>query len=150
MENVSIKEASEKDIPIILGLLYDLERPKPKTDSEVDSFRNLVKKYLKDSDKKILIAVVNDVKIIGMISIVFLSRLNHDSLELYVPEIIVLEKYRKHGIGKKLVDFCIALGKEKNCHRIRLESGYQRKDSHQFYRSLGFEQSALSFSKNLK
>ena len=30
MENIRIKEASNDDIPILLGLLYELGRPKPK------------------------------------------------------------------------------------------------------------------------
>ena len=149
MEKITIKEATDKDVPIILGLLYELGRPKPQRDSEVDSFRKLVKKYLGDSDKKILVAVLDDMKIIGMVSVIFLSRLNRESLELYIPELIIRENYRNQGIGKKLVDFCISIGKEKNCHRIRLESGNQRIDSHQFYKSLGFEQSAFSFTMNL-
>ena len=69
---------------------------------------------------------------------------------MYIPELIVLEKYQNQGIGKKLIDACIALAKEKNCHRIRLESGNKRKESHQFYGNLGFEQSALSFTMKLE
>jgi len=149
MGNVTIREASDKDIPIILGLLYDLGRPKPQKDSDVDTFRKLVQKYVSDFDKKILVAVFDDTKIVGMVSLMFLPRLNRDSLEMYVPELVVLEKYQNKGIGKKLINSCITLAKEKKCHRIRLESGNQRKESHQFYTHLGFEQSALSFTKNL-
>ena len=149
MDNVIIREATGKDIPIVLGLLYDLGRPKPQKDSDVDSFRKLVTKYVKDSDKTILVAVLDDVKIVGMVSVMFLSRLNQNTLELYIPELIVLEKYQNQGIGKKLINSCITLAKEKKCHRIRLESGNQRKESHQFYKHLGFEQSAFSFTKNL-
>ena len=149
MDNETIREASDKDIPIILGLLYDLGRPKPQKDSDVDTFRKLITKYLTDSDKQILVVVLDDVKIIGMVSMVFLSRLNRTTLEMYIPELVVLEKYHNQGIGKKLINSCIALAKEKKCHRIRLESGNQRKESHQFYKHLGFEQSALSFTKNL-
>ena len=149
MDNVIIREASDKDIPIILGLLYDLGRPKPQKDSDVDTFRKLITKYLTDSDKQILVVVLDDVKIIGMVSMVFLPRLNRTTLEMYIPELVVLEKYHNQGIGKKLINSCIVLAKEKKCHRIRLESGNQRKESHQFYKHLGFEQSALSFTKNL-
>lgn len=149
MGNVTIREASDKDIPIILELLYDLGRPKPQKDSDVDTFRKLVKKYVSDFDKKILVAVFDDTKIVGMVSLMFLPRLNRDSLEMYVPELVVLEKYQNKGIGKKLINSCITLAKEKKCHRIRLESGNQRKESHQFYKHLEFEQSALSFTKNL-
>ena len=149
MDNVIIRAASNKDIPIILGLLNDLGRPKPQKDSDVDSFRKLVTKYVTDSDKQILVAELDDMKIVGMVSIVFLSRLNQTTLEMYIPELVVLEKYQNQGIGKKLINSCIVLAKEKKCHRIRLESGNKRKESHQFYKNLGFEQSALSFTKNL-
>ena len=147
--DIVVRTASDNDLPVILGLLYDLGRPKPQKDSDVDAFRKLVKKYVTDSDKKILVADLDDMKIVGMVSMVFLPRLNRTTLEMYIPELIVLEKYQKQGIGKKLINSCISFAKEKKCHRIRLESGNQRKDSHQFYKNLGFEQSALSFTKNL-
>ena len=150
MDNVIIREGSEKDIPVLLGLLYDLGRPKPQKDSDVDTFRKLVTKYVSDYDTQIFVAVLDDMKIIGMVSMIFLSRLNRTTLEMYIPELVVLEKYQNQGIGKKLINSCITLAKEKKCHRIRLESGNQRKESHQFYKHLRFEQSALSFTKNLE
>ncbi len=146
---MAIRTASSKDIPIILRLLYNLGRPKPQKDSDVDTYRKLVKKHIEDSDKKILLAEINDIEIVGMVSMVFLSRLNRINFEMYIPELIVLEKYQKRGIGKNLIDSCIVIAKEKNCHRIRLESGNQRKESHQFYEHLGFVQSSISFTKNL-
>lgn len=149
MENVIIRESMAKDIPVILGLLYELGRPKPQKDSEIELFRKLVKQYTNDTDKKILIAELDGIEIIGMVSIVFLPRLNRISRELYIPELIVREKFQNQGIGKKLINSCISIAKEKKCHRIRLESGNQRKESHKFYKKLGFEQSGLSFAKNL-
>lgn len=149
MYNVAVRTSSEKDIPVLLGLLYDLGRPKPQKDSDVEIFRKSVIKYVKDSDKTILVAEIDDIQIVGMVSVMFLQRLNQLTLEMYIPELIVLEKYQNHGIGKKLINSCIVLAKEKNCHRIRLESGNQRKESHQFYKHLGFEQSAFSFTKSL-
>ena len=149
MDNVTVRTPSEKDIPILLGLLYDLGRPKPQKDSDVEIFRKLVTKYVKDSDKTILVAELDDMKIVGMVSVVYLPRLNQSALEMYIPELVVLEKYQNQGIGKKLINSCITLAKEKKCHRIRLESGHPRKESHQFYKHLGFEQSGFSVTKNL-
>lgn len=146
MENIDVREASSKDIPIILGLLYDLGRPKPQKDSDVDSFRKLVKNYITDDDKKILVVLHDDTEIIAMVSIIFLSRLNQNSLELYIPELIVRDKFQHMGVGKKLINYCISIGKEKKCHRIRLESGNKRTESHKFYKKLGFDQSGLSFT----
>jgi ribosomal protein S18 acetylase RimI-like enzyme len=152
MVNIRIREATEKDtkdIGVLIELLYDLGRPKPQKDSDVETFRTLVKKHITDSDKKIFVAELDDMKIVGMVSIVFLPRLNQTTLEMYIPDLVIHEKYQSKGIGKKLMNSCISLAKKKKCHRIRLESGHQRKDSHQFYKHLGFEQPALFFAKNL-
>ena len=130
-------------------MLYELGRPKPQKDSEVDSFRKLTKKYISDSDKQILIAILDDAKIVGMASMMFLSRLNHNTYEMYIPELVVIKEHHNQGIGKKLINSCITFAKEKNCHRIRLESGNHREESHEFYKHLGFEQFAFSFTLNL-
>lgn len=149
MQNIVIREANGPDVPVLLGLLYELGRPKPEIDSDVDVFRKLVSRYLSDSDKKILVAVIDDVELAGMASIVFLPRLNQKTLELYIPELVVSKKHQKFGIGSKLIDSCIELGKRKNCHRIRLESGNERTQSHLFYKHIGFSQHAQSFTKKL-
>ena len=149
MENIQIRESISDDIPSLLELLYELGRPKPQKDNELEDFTQLLKNYIDDNDKKILVAKIDDSKIVGLISMVFLSRLNQNTLELYIPELIVSENYQSQGIGKKLINFSIKIGKEKKCHRIRLESGNQRIESHKFYRHLGFENSSMFFTKNL-
>jgi len=149
MENISIRESTYDDIPSLLELLYELGRPKPQKDNDLEKFTALLKNYMQEDDKKILVAQIVNSKIIGMISIVFLSRLNQNTSEMYVPELIVSQNYHSKGIGKKLLNFSIKLGKEKKCHRIRLESGNQRIESHKFYKHLGFEDSSIFFTKNL-
>jgi len=149
MENITIRESIYDDIPSLLELLYELGRPKPQKNNELKKFTKLLKNYMQEDDKKILVAQIDNSKIIGMISIIFLSRLNQNTLEMYVPELIVSQNYHSKGIGKKLINFSIKLGKEKQCHRIRLESGNQRVESHKFYKHLGFEDSSIFFTKNL-
>ena len=92
---LNIRPAKKNDIPLILGLLYELGRPKPEKDSDVDTFRNLAKKHITDSDKTILVAEINDVKVVGMVSVNFLPRLNQIKYEMYIPELIVAQKYQK-------------------------------------------------------
>ena len=149
MENITIRESTYDDIPSLLELLDELGRPKPQKDNELEKFTALLKNYMQEDDKKILVAQIDNSKIIGMISMVFLSRLNQNTSEMYVPELIVSQNYHSKGIGKKLLNFSIKLGKEKKCHRIRLESGNQRIESHKFYKHLGFEDSSIFFTKNL-
>jgi len=147
--SISIRPAKNNDIPLVLGLLYELGRPKPEKDSDLDLFRNLVKKQISDSDKTILIAEKNNVNVIGMVSIIFLPRLNQIRCEMYIPELIVTKKYRNQRVGTGLINACISLAKQKECQKIRLESGIQRIEAHQFYKKMGFESKSLSFTKNL-
>ena len=149
MENIIIRESNYDDIPSLLELLYELGRPKLHQDGDSEKFEKLLKNYIQENDKKILVAQINNSEIIGMISMVFLPRLNQNTLELYIPELIISQNYRSKGIGKKLINFSINLGKEKKCHRMRLESGNQRVESHKFYKHLGFENSSIFFTKNL-
>ncbi len=148
MGSIKIRAATKNDVLRILELLYEMQRPKPKSKSEKAKFTKLVLQYLSDEDKKILMAV-NDSKIVGLVSMVFLPRLNRTKQELYIPELVVTKKYRRLGVGKLLIESCIGIAKRKNCFRIRLESGNQRKEAHKFYKSLGFEQSSLSYNFNL-
>ena len=148
MVNVIIKKASKNDIPFVLGLLYELGRPKPQNNSELGKFENKVRKYMSDTDKQILVAKLEG-NVIGTVCIMFLSRLNKKTLEMYIPELVITKNHQGKGIGRKIIEYCVYLATKKKCHRIRLESGNQRADSHRFYRKIGFEQSSLSFTKNL-
>ena len=145
-----IRTATKNDIPIILSLLYELDRPKPDKDSDLDFFRTLVQKQLTDSDKTILVAEIDDVTVVGRMSIVFLPRLNQLESEIYVPELIISKNYQNQGIGTMLLHSSISLAKKRNCNRIRLESGFNRKEAHKFYQKFGFEKTSFSFLKNLK
>lgn len=146
LQNLKIRKANKKDLNEILSLLYQLQRPRPKTSSKSLAFRKRIYQYFTEKDKKIIIAEQNS-KIVGMISMMLLPRLNHSKLELYIPELVVLENHRGLGIGKSLMEFCVKIAKKKKCFRIRLESGNKRKEAHQFYKKIGFEQSALSYTK---
>ena len=146
LQNLKIRNAKKKDINEILSLLYQLQRPKPKTSSENLAFRKRIYQYLDEKDKKIVVAE-QDSKIVGVVSMMLLPRLNHSKLELYVPELVVSEDHRGLGIGKSLMESCVKIAEKKKCFRIRLESGNKRKEAHQFYKKIGFEQSALSYTK---
>ena len=157
--NILVKTADTQRIDNILEMLYELGRPRlddivndsgdtGNMNNAADMFRDIIGQYITDQDKTILVAVNNGV-VIGMASIIFLSRLNYITKEMYIPELIVTRDFRDQHIGSKLINSCIQLAKQHNCHRIRLESGNQRKSSHKFYNHMGFEQNALSFVLNV-
>ena len=145
MNDITIKIALDQDVSVILDLLYELGRPKQQN----KDFDSVIKKYIADTDKEILV-VLHQEKIIGMASLMYLSRLNYSTLELYIPELIISGKYQNKGIGRKLVSAIIGIAKKRNCHRIRLESGNNRRCAHLFYKDMGFTSNAASFAYDLK
>ena len=146
---MKIRTCTTKDVSEITKLLEELGRPQPKNKVERTKFRKLIHQYLSDSDKQILLAEDNS-KTVGMASMVFLPRLNQSKPELWIPDLVVSKDYQNKGIGKKLIKACVKIAKTKNCFRIILESGNERKDTHEFYKKTGFEQSALTFRKPVK
>lgn len=143
---VQVRQATKKDSKSILDLLVQL-RPKPHTKIQRNLFLRTIQKYISDRDKKILVAI-QDSKIVGLASLVFIPRLNQ-KLELWIPELVVDENRRRKGVGNLLINSAIVLAEKNGCFRIRLESGNKRKGSHKFYEKLGFDQYALSFKKKI-
>lgn len=141
---VLIRDATSLDVSAMLDLLYDLGRPSPLSNLDVQKFEEILSKYVADKDKMLIVADY-DGAVVGLASAMFLTRCNHSQLEMYIPELVVHSGFRKRGIGKMLIRQCILLASKKQCYRIRLESGNQRKDSHAFYERVGFLQSALSY-----
>ena len=117
--DISIIKSTEKDIPFILELLYELDRPTPIDSKEIKVFQNKIKEYFSDSQKIILLAK-QGFTTVGLVSVIFLRRLNRVKLEMYIPELIVTKELRNSGVGKKLIQHCMTLAKKKDCYRIRL------------------------------
>ena len=67
MYDLVIRKAIYKDIPVILELLYYLGRPKSQNNLDSQSFANMIKQYIENSDKDILVALYCDT-VIGMVS----------------------------------------------------------------------------------
>lgn len=154
-ENRKIKLGFAKaiDVKSIIELLAQLDRPLPKDRYETKKFQKLIESYIQPSssrrDRGIILATI-DSKIIGMVSFQLLERLNQPLREFWIPDLIVSKGYRRHGIGKLLIQKCEFIAKRYKCYRIRLESRSDRIDSHTFYKRIGFEQVALTFGKGMQ
>jgi GNAT superfamily N-acetyltransferase len=138
-----IRKATMKDAARIIELLAELGRPEPKQ-NEIKHFAEVIQNYISEKDKTILVAEV-DSKVIGIISLVFLPRLNRSRPEAWVPDFIVDQEYRNKGIGRELLKRCVHLARKKKCWRIRLETGLSRRRSQKFYKLMRMKPFALSF-----
>jgi Acetyltransferases len=65
---------------------------------------------------------------------------------LRVYELLVLEQYRKRGIGKILLDKAKQIAKQKHCRAIVLETQTNNANAIEFYRKQGFEFDGLDIT----
>lgn len=114
--------------------------------------RELVKVRLAnlDNDRECVFVADKDNKVIGFIHVEKYDILYAASM-VNVLGLAVSDEFRKQGIGKKLLSKAEEWAKCKGIAMMRLNSGITRKDAHEFYRNMGFdnEKTQLRFIKSL-
>ena len=63
-----------------------------------------------------------------------------------VDAVTVSPAHRSQGIGRAMMAYALELAREAGCYKLMLSSNLRRQRTHEFYRSLGFEQHGWSFS----
>ncbi|MDR1531651.1 MAG: GNAT family N-acetyltransferase [Clostridiales bacterium] len=93
---------------------------------------------IENENIKYFIAKDND-KIIGSCYIIIIPNLTFNGKSIgYIENVITDEKYRRKGIGKKIMEMAINYAKEENCYKVVLQSGIKRTTAHKFYEAIGF------------
>jgi len=78
-------------------------------------------------------------KILGSLYICIIPNLSNNGKSIgFIENVIIDEKYRSKGIGKKLMEMAIEYAKENNCYKVTLHSGIKRTEAHKFYEKIGF------------
>jgi predicted N-acetyltransferase YhbS len=144
----TVRAATKNDIPRILELYRQLSittapaeiNQKP----SLEDYRRVFARISAVPGLELLVA--EEGKVVGSVVLFIAPNLSHNGLPwALVENVIVDQKYRRHGIGKLLMNYAIARAKEAGCYRIGLSSDKTRREAHQFYRALGFKASAHGF-----
>ena len=93
--------------------------------------------YLSDLNSTTIVICVEDI-IVGVASIHIIKKLTR--ILGIIEDVAVNEKYRGKGVGKKLVERLILIGKQKNCDKIVLNSS---EENSKFYEKIGFKKKEL-------
>lgn len=143
---ITIREATEKDIPRILELYRQLSfNPGDYEKAPVADCCNVLEDIRKYPNASLLVAE-EDGKVAGTTFLAVLPGFAHRTAPFAVIEYVVVdEKLRSKGIGKALMDYCKERAKEAGCYKIMLTSDKRRDRAHKFYKSVGFEDSAEGF-----
>ena len=140
---VFIRNITNGDFEILTGLIKELGYP-----STVSKVSDRLSKINSNECYKTLIAEV-DGKIIGFIGLCKLYAYEYDGAIVRIIALVVNEQYRGKGIGTKLVKSAEKWALDEEAIAITLNSGINRKEAHEFYKSNGYDIKGCSFSKTL-
>lgn len=110
-----------------------------------DELSERIKVY-STSTNKIWIARING-DLVGLIAVFILENFHQQFPIAKVSTLIIDEKFRSLGIGKKLLEIVEQHAKEINCSEISLECRNSRIRAHEFYLKNGYEIRRKFFTK---
>ncbi len=143
---MKIREAKIEDlkqITIIQEQIQDLhlkERPEIFKEKNMNMIEQELIQIMNSKEETIIVAVDEKSIIYGILIYKIKEIKNHinlqDSKILWVDDIGVNEKYRKNGIGKKLMEEAENIARLQKCNRLELNCWSFNKDALEFYKSL--------------
>lgn len=145
----TIRLAAEGDIPRILELYGDLIISTSTVELEraptAAGYRKAFREIRAAPGHELLVAEEGG-KVVGTMMLIIVPNLSHGGLPWAgVENVMVDAEYRRHGIGKLLMDYVLAQAKKAGCYKIQLISDKSRKEAHKFYRALGYKASGHGF-----
>ena len=140
---VTIRKAITSDIPRILELYEELTEKKQ--DISPAKAKQILRQINAISEGRLLVAE-QDGMVLGTLYIQVIPNLSHNGTPYAVIENVVVDKrFHKQGIGRLLMENALTFAREAGCYKVQLLSMKKRLEAHQFYRALGFADSALGF-----
>ncbi len=124
-----IREAKEIDLPKIHQLNNDFSH----FIKTPEKFKITIEEMIEEQDHfKILVAERDDGEIIGFAS-TFIAWYSWIGKSLYLDDLYIEEKFRKNGLGSRLMDEVINLAKREGCKKVRWQVSKWNKTAIDFY-----------------
>jgi N-acetylglutamate synthase-like GNAT family acetyltransferase len=140
---IKVRKATEQDIPRILELYEELTEEKQTISS--NTVYRVFKEIVAMPNQEFLVAEKDDY-VVGSLFLQVIPNLSHGAHPWAILENMIVDgRYRRQGIGRLLLEYALYRSREAGCYKVQLLSNKKRHEAHIFYRSLGFEDSALGF-----
>ncbi len=140
-----IRKIELKDLEQVFELLNELYENK----IEYSIFVEKYKESLKNANFYEIVAV-EDNKVVSVLISQIINRLAKKRNILFIDDLIVNEKYRNLGIGKKLIQDATDYAISKNCEAVELTSMISNINAHRFYENNGFEKRQYKFKRRMR
>jgi GNAT superfamily N-acetyltransferase len=141
---IEVRDAVEADAeemaPLLLQLMHE--------PSTADQIRARLRRLAATGLVRTVVAVV-DGRVVGFASVHVEWLLHHDRAAGRLMSIVVDERCRGQGIGRRLVEAAVELARAAGCDRLELTSRLERADAHAFYEALGFAHMSKKFQRSI-
>ena len=142
MADVSIREATEKDLREILAIYAELDNGQV---LDVSAARSIFERIQRYPNYAIYIAELEG-QAVGTFALLIMDNLAHMGTSSGVVEdVVVRSRWRGRGVGKAMMRHAMTVCREEGCYKLTLSSNLAREAAHRFYESLGFERHGYSF-----
>ena len=143
--SIIIRPCTERDFNGVVPLLRQLW---PDQKPDISALKSVFEHNCKSENHRYL-CVERESSLIGFASLLIKKNLWVQGNLGHIEEMIVDQHHRNSGIGKALLIKVIECAENHGCKKIELESSHHRTEAHVFYRTIGFTDRALWFSKGI-
>lgn len=85
----------------------------------------------------------------GFVSLYTSILLHHNSRITEIQELIIEEKYRRNGMGRKVIDLAEKICKDNKVEQLEVCTNIKRTMSQNFYKNNGFNETHYKYTKKL-
>ena len=134
---MEIKKISQKDLDTLMDLYVQLS---PVNEGLSNEKRDEVWEQIQKDDKITYLGAYENDQLIATCFLTIIPNLSNQGRPIgFIENVVTDENWRGKGVGTQLLKKAIEIAKEQNCYKVFLESGITRTGAHEFYRTLGFD-----------
>ncbi len=134
---MEIHKITKNDLDTLMDLYVQLS---PVNEGLSVQKRNEVWEQIQNDDKITYLGAYENNQLIATCFLTIIPNFTNQGRPIgYIENVVTDEKWRGKGVGTKLLNAAVEMAKSQNCYKVFLESGITRTGSHEFYNSLGFD-----------
>ena len=133
-----VRGATAEDAEMVHALACELAGTVGDSPPRFEDVRARLAELLEEPRARVLVAQGEDDSVVGVVSLWIKPDLAHGDTVVEVPMLVVMEDWRRAGVGKALMAEVQRLAAESKANLIELVATTQNIAAREFYRTLGF------------
>ena len=149
-DGISFREARREDLPAIVAMLADDPLGSQREDpAAMRLYEPAFDAIAKDANQLLVVAVTSE-KVVGTMQLTIIPGLSRKgALRGQIESVRIARDRRGAGLGTRMIEWAIAVCRDRNCAMVQLATHRTRHDAHRFYERLGFEASHVGYKLTL-